>query len=34
MTIGRAKGIPITYAAVYFFFNMFERQCWKLWDLW
>lgn len=23
MTIGRAKGIPITYAAVYFFFNKF-----------
>ena len=23
MTIGRAKGIPITYTAVYFFFNKF-----------
>ena len=25
MTIGRAKDIPITYAAIYFFFNMFEK---------
>jgi hypothetical protein len=25
MTIGRAKDIPITHAAIYFFFNMFER---------
>lgn len=24
MTIGYAKGVPVTYAAVFFFLNMFE----------